>query len=215
MRPITVWDLPTRLFHWILVVLIGLAWWTERSNHMDWHMLVGYAVLALLIFRVIWGFVGSDTARFSGFVRSPLAALRHLSRLARREPDTEVGHNAAGGWMVLLMLALIGVQAGTGLFANDDIMTEGPLMHLVGKDRSDWLTHIHGLNFTLIQAVVVLHVLAILVYLVLKRQNLLRPMITGTKAMPAGMAPPRLRSPLLALATLVVAAGIVAWIVRL
>ncbi len=151
MRPIKVWDLPVRLFHWAIVVLILCSWGTQEFNYMDWHVRIGCTILTLLLFRVVWGFIGSDTARFTRFLRSPAAAWRHLAHLRRPEPDREIGHNAAGGWMVLVMLALIGVQAGTGLFANDDGDTEGPLMHLVGKDRSDWLSHIHSLNFKLIE----------------------------------------------------------------
>src|SRR4051812_49355660 len=152
MRRIKVWDLPVRLFHWTLVVLIFFAWGTQEFNHMEWHVRIGYTILTLLLFRMAWGFLGSDTARFVRFLRSPVAALRHLAHLRRREPDREIGHNAAGGWMVLIMLALLGVQGSTGLFANDDANTEGPLMHLVDKDQSDFLSHIHSLNFKLIEA---------------------------------------------------------------
>ncbi len=218
MQRIRVWDLPTRLFHWALVVLLFFAWGTQEYNHMEWHVWLGYSILALLIFRVVWGFIGSDTARFSWFLRSPLAALRHLRHLHRREDDTEVGHNAAGGWMVLVMLALISVQACTGLFANDlddGGDTEGPLMRFISKDQSDYLSHIHSVNFKLIEIAIALHVLAIVAYLVLKRHNLVRPMITGTKRMPDWVAAPRMRSPLLALAVLIVAAGVVAWVVQL
>jgi cytochrome b len=215
MQRIKVWDLPVRLFHWAIVVLILFAWGTQEFDHMEWHVWIGYTILTLLLFRIVWGFVGSDTARFSRFLRSPVAALRHLAHLSRREPDREIGHNAAGGWMVLVMLALIGVQAGTGLFSNDDGNTEGPLMHLVSKDQSDWLSHIHSVNFKLIEAVIVLHVLAIVVYAVLKRHNLVRPMVTGTKLIPSDAGAPRLVSPVWAAVTLAVAAGVVAWVVRL
>jgi cytochrome b len=215
MRPMKVWDLPVRLFHWAIVVLICCSWGTQEFNHMEWHVRSGYTILTLLLFRIIWGVIGSDTARFTRFLRSPLAALRHLSQLRRREPDREIGHNPAGGWMVLLMLALLGVQTGTGLFANDDANTEGPLMHLIEKEQSDWLSHIHYLNFMAIEAVIVLHLLAIVAYAVLKQQNLVRPMVTGTKMMPVDAKGPRLASPILAAIALAVAAGGVAWIVRL
>jgi cytochrome b len=215
MRRIKVWDLPVRLFHWSIVVLIAAAWTTQELNKMEWHMRIGYAILALLLFRIVWGFVGSDTARFVRFLKSPAAALRHLSHLRRREPDRELGHNAAGGWVVLLMLALLGVQAGTGLFSNDDSATDGPLMHLIGKDQSDSISKIHALNFNLILAVIVLHVAAITAYAVLKRQNLVRPMLTGTKELPGDTAAPRLVSPVWAALTLAVAAGAVAWLVNL
>jgi cytochrome b len=218
MRRIKVWDLPVRLFHWVLVALILAAWVTQYLDRMRLHVWIGESILTLLLFRVVWGFVGSDTARFSRFLRSPVAGLRHLAQLRRREPDREIGHNAAGGWMVLVMLALIGVQVGTGLCANDlddGGDTEGPLMHLVGKDRSDWLGHVHYLNFKAIEAVIVLHVLAIVAYAVLKRQNLVRPMVTGTKLLPADVVAPRMVNPVWALVLLAVAFGAVVWVVKL
>ena len=206
--PMHVWDAPTRLFHWAIVVLVCVSWQSERLNWMDLHFLSGYAVLAALLFRLMWGFVGSDTARFANFLQSPWAAFHHLSRLHRREPDTEIGHNAAGGWMVLVMLALLAVQVGTGLCANDDIEREGPLAKYVGKDWSDWLSGIHGVNFTLIQIAVVLHVLAIVAYAVLKRHDLVRPMITGRKQLPASVPGPRIAHPVLALVLFAVAVGV-------
>jgi len=113
------------------------------------------------------------------------------------------------------VLALISLQAGTGLFANDDGDTEGPLFHLVGKDRSDWLSHIHSLNFKLIEAAIVLHIVAIACYAWLKRQNLVRPMVTGTKLLPRDTPAPRLTHPVWAAAVVVVAAGTVAYLIRL
>jgi cytochrome b len=204
--PMRIWDLPTRLFHWILVVLIFAAWLSAWRDWMKIHVLFGLTVLTLLLFRLIWGFIGSDTARFSHFLQSPAAALRHLARLLRREPDTETGHNAAGGWMVIVLLGLLCVQVGTGLCSNDDIMVEGPLAEFAGKDRSDWLTHIHHVNFTLIEIAIALHVLAIVTYRVLKGQNLLLPMITGKKRLPGATRAPRMMHPVLALAVLVFAA---------
>lgn len=185
MRRMKVWDLPVRLFHWAIVVLLFAAWLTQDLNRMDLHMWIGESILALLLFRLVWGVIGSDTARFTRFLRSPVAALRHLAHLPRREPDLEIGHNAAGGWMVLVMLLVIGVQTATGLFSNDDGDTEGPLRHLISKDQSDWLSHIHYLNFKVIEAIIVLHIVAIVAYAVVKRHNLLRPMVTGTKLMPS------------------------------
>ena len=204
--PIRVWDAPTRLFHWAIVILLGLSWLTESRGWMELHFLSGYSVIALLLFRVSWGFVGSETARFSHFIRGPIAALRHLAHLHRREPDTAIGHNAAGGWMVLAMLALLAMQVATGLCANDDAVTEGPLFKYVGKDRSDWLSHIHAVNFKVIQVAVLLHIVAILIYLGLKRHDLVRPMITGRKHLPEALQPPRLASPLRAVVLFAVAA---------
>jgi cytochrome b len=176
--PVRVWDLPTRLFHWAIVLLVGFSWLSQELDWMDCHKLSGYAVLTLLLFRLAWGVVGSETARFRQFLASPAAALRHLAHLARREPDHEVGHNAAGGWMVLGLLGLLAVQVGTGLFANDDVLTEGPLAETVDKSTSDWLSHIHVVNFWLIEAAVAAHILAVLTYAVLKRHDLVRPMLT-------------------------------------
>jgi len=214
MQRMKVWDLPVRLFHWSIVVLIFAAWLTQELNKMDWHVWIGYTILTLLLFRLTWGFIGSDTARFTRFLKSPAAALRHLSHLRRREADREIGHNAAGGWMVLVMLAILSVQAGTGLFANDDANTEGPLMHLVSKDQSNWFSKLHALNFNLILIVIGLHVLAIAAYAVLKRQNLVRPMVTGVKDMPGDAVAPRLVSPVWAAVTLAAAIGVVAWLVQ-
>jgi cytochrome b len=198
--PMRIWDLPIRLFHWLLVVLLLVSWLTQWRNWMRLHMLCGLAILTLLLFRVLWGFIGSDTARFSHFLRSPVEAVRHLMRLTRREPDTEAGHNAAGGWSVVALLAILFVQVGTGLGANDDAIAEGPIAGIVGKDWSNWLSHIHHLNFTVIEIAVVLHVLAIVAYRVLKGQNLLLPMVTGKKRLPGATRAVQMMHPGLALA---------------
>lgn len=209
--PMRVWDAPIRLFHWAIVVLVCLSWLSVRMNWMGLHFLCGYATVAALLFRLAWGFVGSDTARFSHFLKGPRAAIHHLSRLSRREPDTAVGHNAAGGWMVLLLLVLLTVQVGSGLCANDDIEREGPLAKYVGKGWSDWLSVVHGFNFSLIQVAVAVHMVAIIVgYAVLKRHNLVRPMITGWKPLPATTPGPRFAHPILAIAVFTIAAGAVA-----
>ncbi len=210
---VRVWDVPTRLFHWAIVILVGFSWLCAERSWMDWHVLSGYTIFALLLFRVAWGFVGSDTARFTRFLASPLAAVRHLMHLTRREPDHEVGHNAAGGWMVLVMLLLLAVQVGTGLFSNDDILTQGPLADRVDKSTSDWLSHVHSINFKLIEIAVAAHILAVLTYAVLKRHDLVRPMVTGRKQLPADMPAPRMASLWLAALLVVVAAGAVAWVV--
>jgi cytochrome b len=206
---VRVWDAPTRLFHWLIVGLFGLSWLSASRGWMELHFLSGYSIIALLLFRLAWGFVGSETSRFAHFIKNPLAALRQLARLHRREPDTTIGHNAAGGWVVMLILALLVVQVATGLCANDDGNTEGPLLKYVGKDWSDWLSHIHAVNFTLIKAVIAAHMLAILAYIVLKRHNLVWPMITGHKRLPLGTMAPALASPLRAAVLLAIAAGLV------
>ncbi len=215
--PMKVWDAPIRLFHWGIVVLIVVSYVSIQLGWMHIHLLSGYTMLAALLFRFVWGFAGSDTARFSNFLRSPLAGLTHLSHIFRREEDTEIGHNAAGGWMVLLMLLLLAVQVGAGLCANtdEDYMVNGPLAKYVGKAWSDELSRVHAFNFYLILALIVLHLLALTAYAVFKKQNLLRPMITGKKRLPGAMRAPRLASPLRAIVVFIVAAGVAAAVANL
>lgn len=208
-----VWDLPIRLFHWAIVVLICASWLTQFEDWMSWHLLCGYTTAALLLFRLAWGFVGSDTARFNRFLKSPAAVVRHVTQLRRRVPDTEIGHNAAGGWMVLLLLGLLCVQVGTGLCANDQISVQGPLADLVGPDNSDWLSHVHAVNFRLIEAAIALHLLAVLAYR-LRGHRLVGPMITGRKRLPATAPVPRMASLWLAALLLGAAALAVAFMVN-
>ncbi len=208
-----VWDAPTRLFHWAIVILLGTSWLSESRGWMALHFLSGYSIIALLLFRLAWGFVGSGTARFTDFVKGPLETLRYLAHLHRRTPDREVGHNAAGGWMVLLMLALLSVQVATGLCANDDGDTEGPLFNYVGKESSDWLSHIHAVNFTILQIIVAAHIVAIFIYAVAKRHDLLWPMITGTKHLPHGLERPEMVHPVRALIVFAISVGVVAFAV--
>ncbi|MBN8893050.1 MAG: hypothetical protein BGP12_17515 [Rhodospirillales bacterium 70-18] len=211
--PMRVWDGPTRLFHWAIVLLVTFSYVSIRLGWMDWHMRSGEAVLALLIFRLAWGVVGSQTARFSQFLRGPGAVLGHLRHFARREPDTQVGHNAAGGWMVLAMLGLLLAQAVSGLFANDvDAFVTGPLAGRVSDATGTAALALHYQVFTFIKIIVVLHVAAVLAYAVVKRHNLVRPMITGKKRLPAATRAPRMASPVLAAALFVAAAALV-WVV--
>ncbi len=212
--PMYIWDLPIRLFHWALVCLIAFSWITYKQGWMEWHLLSGYTILTLLLFRVIWGFIGSDTARFAFFLKSPLEALRHLSHLHTREPDTEIGHNAAGGWMVLVMLGLLFTQVLTGLGSNDDISVEGPLATRLGKELSDQVTSLHHLGSKLILAMIAMHILAIITYAVLKRHNLVRPMITGKKRLPGATRAPRIVSPILAAGVYAIAIAAVFALVR-
>ena len=212
--PMPIWDLPVRLFHWLLPILVITSYVSVKTDRMTLHMLSGYAMAALLIFRLVWGFIGSDTARFSHFVRSPLAAIRHASHMFRREPDNVIGHNEAGGLMVLGLLALLAVQVVTGLCANDDGETEGPLMKFISKGLSDQLSKVHDVNFKLIMIAVGLHILAVIAYAVFKGHNLVRPMITGRKRLPAATPAPRMVHPVAGLVVLAIAAAIVFVIAR-
>ena len=204
MLPMRVWDGPVRLFHWALVLVLLASWLSiEVLNNLRIHILAGQALLVLLLFRVVWGFVGSETSRFSHFIGNPFHAVTHLMHMTKKEPDTQVGHNAAGGWMVLVMLLVLFAQVGTGLIiADEESFIEAPLNHLVGAEWGAWAKKQHRLIFTGIQVMVALHLVAIFSYAILKRHDLVRPMITGKKRLPAATAQPRMRSPYLALAIL-------------
>ena len=212
---VKVWDGWVRMNHWLILVLMLVSFGTAKAHRMDWHMLSGYAILTLLIFRVLWGLVGSDTARFASFVASPFAALRQLAKLGRREPDREVTHNAAGGWMVLLLLALLLLQAMTGLFSYDQIFTRGPLARRAPEWVVDLASSIHLLNFYWLLGAIVLHVVAVGVYFVVKDHDLLGPMIHGEKKLPADVPAPSMASPARGMALLLLSAAIVWGITQL
>jgi len=212
------WDLPVRLFHWALVILLVCSVTTGLlgGNLMKWHMRSGYAILTLVLFRLMWGAFGSPTARFASFVRGPSAAIEHLRDLAARRPSFHLGHNPLGGWMVLVMLGVILFQAGTGLFANDDIATEGPLYYLVSKDLSDRLTTLHKLDVKILYALAGLHVAAIAFYWAGRGENLVKPMFTGLKSPPGQpIEDAPFASPWRALALFAVAAGAVTLLVSM
>jgi len=208
---IAVWDLPTRLFHWSLVLLLGGLWISAEIGNeaMRYHEILGFLVLALVVTRGLWGVVGSSTARFSHFVRGPGGARAYLRRLRRGEAGHTVGHNPLGGWMVLLLLVLLLAQAVSGMFATDDLAFDGPLNYLVREHTAHQLTHLHHLGFDLLLGLVGLHVVAVVFYLVRFGVNLVRPMITGRKAVPEGWQgeAPTLRRGWLALMLFAAVAG--------
>ncbi|MFH1984682.1 MAG: cytochrome b/b6 domain-containing protein [Pseudomonadota bacterium] len=207
---ITVWDLPTRIFHWTLVTLVGISLATGYAggNWMLWHVRSGTALLALLGFRLAWGVVGGRHARFISFVRGPSEVWRYAASLIRKDAPRHLGHNPMGGWSVLAMLGALLVQVVTGLFANDDIFTEGPLYPLVSKATSDMLTGIHEINQGVLITLIVLHLGAIFFYLVVKRDNLIGPMITGRKDWPEAAPASEGRLWLAAVIAAVSAAGV-------
>jgi cytochrome b len=210
MLPMRVWDLPTRLFHWLIVVLLTVSFVSVKAGWMPLHLLSGYTVFTLLLFRIAWGFVGSETARFRSFLTAPAKGLLHLRRFGERTPDTQIGHNAAGGWMVLVMLVLLGVQVLSGLFnADPDSHAAGALAHHVSKGVSEAFGAVHSINFALLLLLIVLHILAIAAYRLVKHHDLVRPMITGVKRLPAATRQPRMANPLLAAVILGAALGIV------
>jgi cytochrome b len=195
-RAILVWDFPTRLFHWLTAALIAVAYITYLLGWMNWHAVAGDAALTLIVFRVLWGFFGSQTARFSRFVAAPRAALAQLEHMFRREPDRQLGHNAAGGWMVLLLLALVLGEALSGIYVQNDVANQGPLTEITPARIANGITASHRLFWDALLGAILLHVLAIIVYAAAKGQDLLRPMITGWKMLPAGVVQPPVAGPL-------------------
>jgi cytochrome b len=178
-----------------MAALVVAAYATVRLNWMDWHAWAGEALLTLLLFRLLWGFFGSETARFSGFLVAPPAAVRHLAHLLRREPDHQAGHNPAGGWMVLLLLILLLGETLTGIYVANDVADSGPLTASVPAPVANAITALHSIFWDALLAAVTLHVLAIFVYAVAKRHNLVLPMITGWKTLPESVPRPRMAGP--------------------
>ncbi|MCX4174612.1 MULTISPECIES: cytochrome b/b6 domain-containing protein [Paraburkholderia] len=208
-RRVLVWDAPTRLFHWLTVVLVAAAYVTLKLNWIDWHVRSGEALLALLLSRLLWGCFGSETARFRNFVTSPARALRHLSHLFRREPDVQVGHNAAGGWIVLVLLTLLLLETLSGLYVYNEVADEGPLSEWVPAWIANAISTLHAVVWNVLLAAVALHVLAIVLYAVVKGHNLLRPMLSGYKTLPTSVAAPRQAPAWLALLPLGIGATVV------
>lgn len=180
------WDAPVRITHWLLVLLLGFSWWSAENHEMEWHRYSGYAILTLLLFRIYWGFAGSGNARFGTFIRRPSVVGAYARNLftgpARRWP----GHNPLGGWSVLALLTALAVQISSGLFTVDeDGLESGPLSDRVDFDTGRLFAEVHEISFTILQILVVLHVLALLFYFFVKKDNLLWPMIVGRKPLSA------------------------------
>lgn len=186
--PTPVWDLFVRLFHWLLAASILFAWWSgeQGGNWMTWHMRAGYTVLGLILFRLGWGLVGTHYARFKEFIRGPKQTLGYGMKMLRREEPQHAGHNPLGGWMVLVLLLLSAAQAGTGLFANDEIFTEGPLVHLVSYDLSVEITRWHKLIFDGLLIAIGLHLLGVIWHQRLRGEKLIQAMLHGRKPVPEG-----------------------------
>ncbi|WP_395390979.1 cytochrome b/b6 domain-containing protein [Novosphingobium sp. BL-8A] len=203
------WDLPVRFIHWAFVVLIPALWWTAENDRMALHMQIGTVLLQLLVIRILWGFVGGSTARFSAFVRGPGAVLGHFRGKAKAMPTA--GHNAAGGWSVIALLGLMSLQVTLGLFSGDeDDGVTGPLNHLVSFTTSDRATSLHGVVFYLILALIALHIVAVLYYRLVKRDDLIAPMVTGKRVLPAGTTG-LVRAPAWRFIACVVAAWLIGW----
>ena len=184
---VKVWDIPTRVFHWGMLCLLAGLWWTADAGEMEWHQILAYGLMVLIGVRLIWGFIGSDTAKFSHFVHSPKTVLNYLGKTKREGISTSLGHNPVGGYMVVTLITLVCVQLGSGLFATDEIFTEGPLYSLVSSDTASWLTWLHKKNFDLILILAAVHVLAVGVHMI-KGDKILGAMFSGYKKLPESKA---------------------------
>jgi len=218
LQRIRVWDLPTRLFHWGLVLAVTVAVLSAKlgGNAMVWHMRAGYCVLALLGFRVLWGLVGGRWSRFSRFVYGPAALWRYLRHQARAGDRFEVGHNPLGALSVLAMLAWLLLQAASGLIADDQIATAGPLVAKVSSATSEvWTAHHTTWGQWGVFGLLGLHVSAILFHRWIKKKDLLGPMLSGDQLLAEPVEPARDAWPqrLLALALLALSGLVVAWLV--
>lgn len=180
-----VWDLPSRLFHWALALCLAGSWITAEAGFewTDWHFRLGYASLTLVGFRLLWGLFGTDHARFASFLHGPAKTLASLRQVFTRTPSRYPGHTPVGGWSVVLMLMLVAVQAGTGLFISDDIFWAGPYNSVVSSATAGKLAQIHHINFTLLQITVATHIAAIAWYRYGKHTRLVGPMLHGRKVL--------------------------------
>lgn len=178
-----VWDLPTRVFHWLLALdILGLYLTADSGTPtMEWHFRLGYVALGLVIFRVIWGFVGPRNARFATFLTGPKRLFSYLNHFFDRDSPAAPGHNPAGAIMVVVLLVMVAVQAVSGLFTYDDIAFGGPYYGALGEAFSDKMGSLHHLNFSILQWLILAHVAAVVFYVVYKRQNLIAAMLHGRK----------------------------------
>lgn len=184
---VRLWDLPTRAVHWAIVALIAASWFTAETGRMNLHRYSGYTVLALLVFRIFWGFAGGSTARFAQFVKGPRTTLAYARTVLRREPSDVAGHNPMGAWSVLALLGALAAQVTFGLFAVDvDGLESGPLSLYVDFDTGRAFAELHEASFNLLLALIALHLAAIAWYRFFKRENLVAAMLTGRRALPGG-----------------------------
>lgn len=180
-----IWDLPTRLFHWLLAALVAFSWWSHE-DHLDWHRVSGIGIAGLLVFRLWWGVAGSSTARFTSFLKGPRGVIAYLKGGAAGAP----GHNPLGGWSVAAMLLALIAQVGLGLFSVDeDGFESGPLAKYVSFDTGRAAAGAHEIVFTILLGLIVLHLLAIGWYAA-RKQNLVGPMITGQGVVAEGAETP-------------------------
>lgn len=175
-----VWDLPIRLFHWGLVAAVATSFVSMELENMEVHVISGACVLGLLIFRLLWGLWGASTAQFHRFIPSPKGLINYL-RKSESDGRVTIGHSAIAALSVVAMLVAIGFQTITGLVADDDVYTTGPLIDYVESEFSEWATGLHATNSEIVLALIALHIAAILFYKFVKKQSLVKPMIVGNR----------------------------------
>lgn len=180
------WDIPTRVFHWLIVCLVPLAWWSAEQERYDLHQWTGCSVLVLVFSRILWGFLGSRHARFADFLVGPTAVWAYL----RRRGAASAGHNPLGGWSVLLLLTLLLLQAGSGLFNADDVLFSGPLYYAASTGFRDAMGVVHEVSFNALLALISLHILAVLYHQLRLREKLLQAMLRGSAAGREGQQAP-------------------------
>lgn len=213
-----VWDLPLRLFHWALALLVAFSLYTGINGgfrEMDYHMMSGYGILTLVIFRVIWGIIGSTHSRFRSFINLS-ELIPYTRRLLNRDQTSIAGHNPLGALSIVAMLLVLGTQATTGLFANDDISLEGPLVHLVDDATSDRLTTVHHFCAKALYVLIGLHLTAIIFHELCQKDRLVLPMISGyKKGLPTSADKPSfMRESVNASILLAACAGFIYWLIK-
>lgn len=181
MKKALIWDLPTRLFHWLLVAsLIGQYVTVEwMDSAVQWHFYLGYFTLGLIAFRFIWGVIGPKYARFSHFVTGPVPVVSYVKTLFSKAPASTAGHNPLGGWFVVIMLVLVAIQGISGLFMTDDVFLDGPYRQMADSDTLEVMNWLHHVAFDILVYVIALHVGAIMFYTFYKKRRLVPAMIHG------------------------------------
>ncbi|MEM7081397.1 MAG: cytochrome b/b6 domain-containing protein [Pseudomonadota bacterium] len=179
-----VWDLPTRLFHWLLALSLLASYVTAKIGYdaRQLHLWLGYWMIGLLAFRIVWGFVGTRHARFLAFFPTPGRVVAYLKRVARGEAKETVGHNPLGSIMIFMTLALLSLQAVSGLFVDDEIMFAGPYAMAVSVEFASWMNRIHHTAINLILVLVGIHIAAVLYHVLVKKEGLIRAMFSGRKS---------------------------------
>ena len=210
-QKIRVWDVPTRIFHWLLVAGVAFMWWSaeQGGDWLQYHIWCGAALLTLLLFRLIWGMIGSQTSRFSDFVKGPQTIRRYLQ--GDLTENQQPGHNPLGGWMVVILLLALLTQVITGLFSADidSYLYDGFLAKYISSDLAEKFTGWHKLSFNFLLALISLHLLAIIVYRLFRHQRLVEAMITGHKELEGELPKLRFASTFVAAGVLLVLALIV------